>query len=101
MDNTKRSSAEGMGFDQSKEESSKEQSKKSDKKKWMNKTTTTSDGREVLLRLPGGFEYKAPGKKQRVILGSVVVGLNMLLLIAVGLYFYVPVFKDFIYNLGR
>ncbi|KGG11959.1 MULTISPECIES: hypothetical protein [Prochlorococcus] len=60
-----------------------------------------SSKQEVLLKLPGGFEYKMPGKRQRIVVASLVVGLNMLLLIAVALYFYVPQFKEFIYNVGR
>ncbi len=62
---------------------------------------SSPEGQEVLLRLPGGFEYKAPGKRQRVIIASLVLGLNALLLVAVGLYFYNPAFKSFIYNIGR
>jgi len=62
---------------------------------------SSSDSQEVLLKLPGGFEYKAPGKRQRVIVASIVLSLNALLLVAVGLYFYVPAFKEFIYNVGR
>jgi len=60
-----------------------------------------SSGQEVLLKLPGGFEYKAPGKRQRIIIASIVLGLNVLLLVAVGLYFYLPGFKEIIYNIGR
>ncbi len=65
------------------------------------KNSPNSENQEVLLKLPGGFEYKMPGKRQRIVVASLVVGLNMLLLVAVGLYFYVPGFKDFIYNIGR
>ena len=49
----------------------------------------------------GGFEYKTPTKRTRVLLGSLVIGLNVLLVLATALYFYVPAFKDFIYNIGR
>ncbi len=49
----------------------------------------------------GGIKYKLPGKKQRVLVGSIVLGLNLLLLIAVILYFKVPAFQDFIYHVGR
>ena len=56
---------------------------------------------DVLLELPGGFKYKAPGKSQRVIIGSIVIGLNVLLVISVVVYFYSPAFQDFIYNVGR
>ena len=74
---------------------------KSKKGKSKNKAESTSDGQEVLLSLPGGFQYKMPGKRQRVVLGSIVIGLNALLLLAVILYFYNPAFQDFIYNVGR
>tara|TARA_Y100001968_G_C19269825_1_gene673645 strand:+ start:262 stop:567 length:306 start_codon:yes stop_codon:yes gene_type:complete len=60
-----------------------------------------SEQGEVLLKLPGGFKYQLPGKRQRVILGSVVIGLNVLLVLAVILYFYSPDFQDFVYNFGR
>ncbi len=47
------------------------------------------------------FKYKLPGKRQRVIIGSIVLGLNLLLVILVAIYFYSPAFQDFIYNVGR
>ena len=65
------------------------------------KSESNESGEEVLLKLPGGFKYKMPSKRQRIIVASLVIGLNMLLLAAVGLYFYVPAFKVFIYNIGR
>jgi len=65
------------------------------------KGSSNSGDQDVLLRLPGGFEYKIPSKKQRIALGSVVIGLNLLLVIATVLYFYNTGFHDFIYNVGR
>ena len=56
---------------------------------------------EVLVNLPAGLKYKVPGKRQRVIIGSIVIGLNVLLVISVLVYFYNPSFQDFIYNFGR
>ena len=56
---------------------------------------------DVLVNLPAGLKYKIPGKRQRVIIGSIVVGLNVLLVISVLVYFYSPSFQDFIYNFGR
>ena len=56
---------------------------------------------DVLVNLPAGLKYKVPGKRQRVIIGSIVIGLNVLLVITVLLYFYSPSFQDFIYNFGR
>ncbi len=79
----------------------KAKTKKSQKSFAGEKASPESNNQEVLLKLPGGFEYKMPGKRQRIIVASIVVGLNFLLVIAVGLYFYVPSFKEFIYNIGR
>tara|TARA_B100001250_G_scaffold102335_1_gene86181 strand:- start:315 stop:590 length:276 start_codon:yes stop_codon:yes gene_type:complete len=56
---------------------------------------------DVLVNLPAGLKYKVPGKRQRVIIGSIVIGLNVLLVISVLLYFYSPSFQDFVYNFGR
>ena len=56
---------------------------------------------DVLVNLPAGLKYKVPGKRQRVIIGSIVIGLNVLLVISVLVYFYNPSFQDFVYNFGR
>ncbi len=56
---------------------------------------------DVLVNLPAGLKYKIPGKRQRVIIGSIVVGLNVLLVVSVIVYFYSPSFQDFVYNFGR
>tara|TARA_B100000579_G_C22427246_1_gene663573 strand:+ start:65 stop:340 length:276 start_codon:yes stop_codon:yes gene_type:complete len=56
---------------------------------------------DVLVNLPAGLKYKVPGKRQRVIIGSIVIGLNVLLVLSVLIYFYNPSFQDFIYNFGR
>ena len=61
----------------------------------------SSDDSDVLVNLPAGLKYKVPGKRQRVIIGSIVIGLNVLLVISVLIYFYNPSFQDFIYNFGR
>tara|TARA_Y100001968_G_scaffold309654_1_gene329693 strand:- start:786 stop:1016 length:231 start_codon:yes stop_codon:yes gene_type:complete len=68
-------------------------SKKSKKK--------SSREQDVLLNLPAGLKYKMPGKRQRVIVGSVVVVLNIFLVLSVVVYFYSPPFQEFIYNFGR
>ena len=47
------------------------------------------------------FTYTLPGKKQINIFGSIVLGLNMVLLILVILYFNNQEFHDFVFNLGR
>ena len=73
---------------------------KSKKRNATDNSTSSSSDREVLIKV-GGFEYKTPTKRTRVLLGSLVIGLNVLLVLATALYFYVPAFKDFIYNIGR
>ena len=62
---------------------------------------SSSKDSDVLVNLPAGLKYKVPGKRQRVIIGSIVIGLNVLLVISVIVYFYSPSFQDFIYNFGR
>ncbi|WP_413683772.1 hypothetical protein [Prochlorococcus sp. MIT 1011] len=64
------------------------------------KKLSTNDP-DVLVNLPAGMKYKVPGKRQRVIIGSIVIGLNVLLVISVLVYFYSPSFQEFIYNFGR
>ena len=64
------------------------------------KSGKQSEEGEVLLKV-GPLKYKLPGKRQRVIVGSIVVGLNVLLVAAVIIYFLNPDFQDFIYNVGR
>ena len=59
------------------------------------------DSGEIMFKLPGGMQYRIPGKRQRVVIGSLVIGLNLLLVIAVVVYFYVPSFQTFVYNFGR
>ncbi len=61
----------------------------------------TSNDQDVLVNLPAGMKYKVPGKRQRVLIGSIVIGLNLLLVIGVLVYFYNPAFQDFVYNFGR
>ncbi len=69
------------------------------KKKSKNPSVETVN-REVLIKV-GGFEYKTPTKKTRVFLGSLVIGLNLILVLAIAFYFYSPSFQQFIYNVGR
>ena len=88
-------------------------SKASNSKKTKDKSIKTDNARgnkfkksspteqDVLVNLPAGLKYKVPGKRQRVIIGSIVIGLNVLLVISVLVYFYSPTFQDFIYNFGR
>ena len=45
--------------------------------------------------------YTLPGKKQINIFGSIVLGLNLVLVLLVFLYFNNQEFHDFIFNVGR
>jgi len=47
------------------------------------------------------FTYTLPGKKQINIFGSIVIGLNMILVLLVILYLKNQEFQDFIFNVGR
>ena len=61
---------------------------------------SASSSEEVLIKV-GGFEYRTPGKRQRIVIGAIVIGLNILLVLASVAYFYIPSFQQFIYNIGR
>ena len=47
------------------------------------------------------FTYTLPGKRQINIFGSIVLGLNIVLLLLVILYLNNQKFNDFVFNLGR
>ena len=47
------------------------------------------------------FTYTLPGKKQINIFGSIVIGLNMILILLVILYLKNEAFHDFVFNVGR
>ena len=47
------------------------------------------------------FTYTLPGKKQINIFGSMVIGLNMILILVVYLYLNNQEFHDFVFNVGR
>ena len=47
------------------------------------------------------FTYTLPGKKQINIFGSIVLGLNIILVFLVILYLNNQEFHDFIFNVGR
>ena len=47
------------------------------------------------------FTYTLPGKKQINIFGSIVLGLNVILVLLVILYLKNQEFRDFIFNVGR
>ena len=80
---------------------SKDKSQKNDNSQGTKKKFITTNDPDVLVNLPAGLKYKVPGKRQRVLIGSVVIGLNLLLVVSVVVYFYSPAFQDFVYNFGR
>ena len=47
------------------------------------------------------FTYTLPGKKQINIFGSIVIGLNIILVLLVILYLKYQEFHDFVFNVGR
>ena len=47
------------------------------------------------------FTYTLPGKTQINIFGSIVIGLNIILVILVILYLKNQEFHDFVFNVGR
>ena len=47
------------------------------------------------------FTYTLPGKKQINIFGSMVIGLNIILVLLVILYLKNQEFHDFVFNVGR
>ena len=47
------------------------------------------------------FTYTLPGKNQINIFGSIVIGLNIILLLLVILYLKNQEFHDFVFNVGR
>ena len=47
------------------------------------------------------FTYTLPGKKQINIFGSIVLGLNIILILLVILYLNNQAFHDFVFNVGR
>ena len=47
------------------------------------------------------FTYTLPGKKQINIFGSIVLGLNLILILLVILYLKNQEFREFLFNVGR
>ena len=47
------------------------------------------------------FTYTLPGKKQINIFGSIVIGLNIILVLLVILYLKNQAFHEFVFNVGR
>ena len=90
-----------MGSKASNPKKTKNKGIKTDKVQGNKFKKSSSNDPDVLVNLPAGMKYKVPGKRQRVIIGSIVIGLNVLLVISVLVYFYNPSFQDFVYNFGR
>ena len=90
-----------MGSKASNSKKTKDNAIKTDKVKENKFKKSNSKDPDVLVNLPAGLKYKVPGKRQRVIIGSIVIGLNVLLVVSVLVYFYSPSFQDFVYNFGR
>ena len=90
-----------MGSKASNSKKNKDKAINTDKLKGNKFKKSSSNDPDVLVNLPAGLKYKVPGKKQRVIIGSIVIGLNVLLVVSVLVYFYSPSFQDFVYNFGR
>jgi len=90
-----------MGSKASDSKQTKDKAIKIDKVKQNKFKKSSPRDPDVIVNLPAGLKYKVPGKRQRVIIGSIVIGLNVLLVISVLVYFYNPSFQDFIYNFGR
>jgi len=47
------------------------------------------------------FTYTLPGKRQINIFGSIVIGLNIILVLLIILYLKNQEFHDFVFNVGR
>ena len=47
------------------------------------------------------FTYTLPGKTQINIFGSIVIGLNLILILLIFLYLNNQEFHDFVFNVGR
>ena len=90
-----------MGSKASNSKKSKDKAFKTEKDQGNKFKKSITKDPDVLVNLPAGLKYKVPGKRQRVIIGSIVIGLNILLVISVLVYFYNPSFQDFVYNFGR
>ncbi len=68
-----------------------------------NQTKDLNKGKKGLASFLKGkkFTYTLPGKKQINIFGSIVLGLNIILILLVVLYQNNQEFHDFVFNVGR
>ena len=90
-----------MGIKQESEKLPKTNQPKVTKSKNSQKNDLEPNSTEVLINLPGGLKYRMPGKRQRVVVSSIVVGLNALLVLVVVIYFNNPAFREFVFTVGR
>ena len=72
----------------------------------VNNDTAIKESKEQKKGLAGFLKgkkltYTLPGKKQINIFGSIVIGLNMILILLVILYLNNQEFHDFVFNVGR
>tara|TARA_Y100001970_G_scaffold194222_1_gene236128 strand:+ start:3448 stop:3705 length:258 start_codon:yes stop_codon:yes gene_type:complete len=66
-----------------------------------NKEKGSKSSWNLLSKLPKTITYTLPGRKQRLFLGTFVILLNMILLLAIYLYFNNETFHNFIFQIGR
>ncbi len=100
MDESNPQQVKALAFGKKSVNGAKSKSSTLQKNKTKSMADQSKEQQEVLLKV-GPFKYRMPGKKQRLILGSAVLGLNALLVVAVIVYFNSPAFRIFIYNVGR
>ena len=67
----------------------------------LNKDPITEKKRIASFLKGKKFTYTLPGKKQINIFGSIVLGLNLILILLVILYLNNQEFHDFVFNVGR
>ena len=100
MADTNQSSKNGMGKNDTSSGASKEKVENTKGTKFKAKSAPSNDQGEVLIKV-GGLEYREPGRRQRLVIASIFLGLNLLLVIAAIVFFYSPEFRDLVFNLGR
>ncbi len=94
MDELKDSNQKGLGSSLG---NKKNRAKLSSSQKRKSKSNSSTQDEYSIA----GLKYKTPGRRQRIIVGSIVIGLNLILVIMALLYFNNPLFHDFIYHIGR
>ena len=100
MNESKKPFGESTTADKTAKKMTKGQSPISSKAKAKKSIDSEAEDREVLISI-GPLKYRTPGKKTRVGLAFVVLGLNVLLVLAVIIYFNNSSFQEFVFNFGR